>query len=171
MKKLLKLSKLFLVLLLLAFLGYVGIYTYAKFTPILPIDTANSYYLYDGENNLISNSNRNEWVGFDFLRILKAMYINIKSGKTLQGASTITQQYAKNLFLDFGKTWSRKIEEAWLTVRLESHYDKDQILEGYLNTINYGGIFGIENASKYYFDKSAKDLTLAESTILAGIPK
>lgn len=186
----------FLVCSLLLFLCYVGIYTYARFTPKLPIDSANSYYLYDKENNLISNGNSKEWVsldnisphlinatisiedknfykhqGFDFLRIIKAMYINIKSGKTLQGASTITQQYAKNLFLDFGKTWNRKIDEAWLTIRLESHYSKDQILEGYLNTINYGGIFGIENASKYYFNKSAKDLTLAEATILAGIPK
>lgn len=109
--------------------------------------------------------------GFDYLRIMKAMLINIKNGKTLQGASTITQQYAKNLFLDFDKTWGRKIEEAILTFRLEAHYSKDEILEGYLNTINYGGIFGIENASKYYFNKSAKDLTLAEASILAGIPK
>lgn len=186
----------FLICSLLLFLCYVGIYAYARFTPKLPIDSANSYYLYDKENNLVSNGNSKEWVsldeispylinatisiedknfykhqGFDFLRIIKAMYINIKSGKTLQGASTITQQYAKNLFLDFGKTWNRKIDEAWLTIRLESHYSKDQILEGYLNTINYGGIFGIENASKYYFNKSAKDLTLAEATILAGIPK
>ena len=181
---------------LLLFLCYVGIYAYARFTPKLPIDSANSYYLYDKENNLVSNRNSKEWIslneispylinatisiedknfykhqGFDFLRIAKAMYVNLKSGKTLQGASTITQQYAKNLFLDFGKTWNRKIDEAWLTIRLESHYSKDQILEGYLNTINYGGIFGIENASKYYFNKSAKDLTLAEATILAGIPK
>lgn len=109
--------------------------------------------------------------GFDYLRIIKAMLINIKNGKTLQGASTITQQYAKNLFLDFNKTWGRKIEEAFLTFRLEAHYSKDEILEGYLNTINYGGIFGIENASKYYFNKSAKELTLAEASILAGIPK
>src|SRR5690606_17992490 len=62
-------------------------------------------------------------------------------------------------------------EEAWLTIRLEVHYTKNEILEGYLNTINYGGIFGIENAAKFYFNKRAKDLTLAESTILAGIPK
>lgn len=186
----------FLICSLLLFLCYVGIYAYAHFTPKLPIDSANSYYLYDKENNLVSNGNSKEWIslneispylinatisiedknfykhqGFDFLRIAKAMYVNLKSGKTLQGASTITQQYAKNLFLDFGKTWNRKIDEAWLTIRLESHYSKDQILEGYLNTINYGGIFGIENASKYYFNKSAKDLTLAEATILAGIPK
>ena len=98
------------------------------------------------------------------------MFNNIKSGKTTEGASTITQQYAKNLFLDFDKTWKRKITEAWLTVRLEVHYDKDKILEGYLNTINYGGVFGIANASEYYFGKDALDLNLAEASMLAGIP-
>lgn len=168
---------------------------YAKLSPKLPIDSANGYYLYDSEGNRIEEGT-NEWIslkemspyiieatisiedknfynhgGFDYLRILKAMLINIKNRKTLQGASTITQQYAKNLFLDFDKTWSRKIEEAFLTLRLEAHYSKDEILEGYLNTINYGGIFGIENASQYYFNKSAKELTLAEASILAGIPK
>ena len=89
----------------------------------------------------------------------------------ISGASTISQQYVKNLFLSFDKNFSRKIKEAWLTVRLETHYSKDQILEGYLNTINYGNVFGIENASKYYFNKSAKDLNLAEASMIAGIPK
>ena len=174
---------------------YFGIYLYAKMQPKLPITGANGYHLYDIDNKIYTaSSNKNvslneiskdlinatistedknfyKHQGFDFLRILKAMFVNIKSGENLQGASTITQQYAKNLFLDFDKTWSRKIKEAWITIRLESHYSKDDILEGYLNTINYGGIFGIENASKYYFNKSAKDLTLAEASILAGIPK
>ena len=176
-------------------LAYCCILIYAKMSPKLPIDSANGYYLYDSEGNIIEEGT-DEWIalnemspyiidatisiedknfynhsGFDYLRIIKAMMINITNGKTLQGASTITQQYAKNLFLDFDKTWSRKIEEAFLTLRLEAHYSKDEILEGYLNTINYGGIFGIENASKYYFNKSAKDLTLAEASMLAGIPK
>lgn len=176
-------------------LAYCGILIYAKLSPKLPIDSANGYYLYNSEENIIEEGT-DEWIsldemssyiinatisiedknfykhnGFDYLRIMKAMLINIKNGETLQGASTITQQYAKNLFLDFDKTWSRKIEEAFLTMRLEAHYSKDEILEGYLNTINYGGIFGIENASKYYFNKSAKDLTLAEASMLAGIPK
>ncbi len=102
---------------------------------------------------------------------MKAMYVNLVNGETLEGASTITQQYAKNLFLDFDKNWERKLEEAWLTIRLEVQYSKEEILEGYLNTINYGGVFGIENASKYYFGKSASDLTIAEASILAGIPK
>ena len=69
------------------------------------------------------------------------------------------------------KTWKRKIDEAILATELEVHYSKNEILEGYLNTINYGGVYGIEAASKYYFNKSAKDLTLAEASLLAGIPK
>ena len=174
---------------------YFGIYLYAKVQPKLPISGANGYHLYDingeiytaGSNENVSlkdiskhlinatiaveDKNFYKHHGFDFLRIIKAMFINIKSGENLQGASTITQQYSKNLFLDFDKTWDRKLKEAWITIRLESHYSKDDILEGYLNTINYGGIFGIENASKYYFNKSAKNLNLAEASMLAGIPK
>ncbi len=176
--------------------SYIGIYLYARMTPKLAIDGANGYYLYDSNNELYTGTASEDWInldkisnklidatisiedknfyshkGFDFLRIAKAMLINLQSGKKLQGASTITQQYSKNLFLDFDKTWERKIKEAWLTIRLESHYNKDEILEGYLNTINYGGIFGIENASKYYFGKSSADLSLAEASMLAGIPK
>ena len=71
----------------------------------------------------------------------------------------------------FFQTWKRKIDEALLATELEVHYSKNEILEGYLNTINYGGVYGIEAASKYYFNKSAKDLTLAEASLLAGIPK
>ena len=176
--------------------SYLGIYLYAKMSPKLAIDGANGYYLYDNNEKLYTGTASEDWIdlkqispnlinatiaaedknfykhqGFDFPRIIKALFINLKARENKQGASTITQQYTKNLFLDFNKTWKRKLKEAWLTIRLESHYTKDEILEGYLNTINYGGIFGIENASVYYFNKSAKDLTLAESTILAGIPK
>ena len=110
--------------------------------------------------------------GFDFLRIAKAMVVNITSGSKSQGASTISQQYAKNLFLDFDKTWERKLKEMWITLQLEVHYDKDEILEGYLNTINYGhGMYGIQNASKFYFDKNASELDWAEAAMLTGIPK
>jgi len=119
----------------------------------------------------IEDKNFYKHIGFDYLRILKALFINAKNGKTMQGASTISQQYAKNLYLDFDKTWKRKFEEAWLTIKLESTYSKDEILEGYLNTINYGGVFGIENASYYYFGISASELSLAQASILAGIPK
>lgn len=81
-------------------------------------------------------------------------------------------QYVKNMYLDFDQTWARKLEEAFLTMNLEVHYDKDEILEGYLNTINFGrGNFGIENASQYYFNKKSKDLSLEEAIILVGIPR
>ena len=110
--------------------------------------------------------------GFDYLRIGKAMFNNIKSGTIVEGASTISQQYVKNLYLDFNQTWKRKIDEAFLTIKLELRYSKDEILEGYLNTINYGqGNYGIASASKYYFNKNAGDLTLEEALMLVGIPR
>lgn len=196
MKKLKKTFFFFVTCFIFIISCYLGLYVYARFIDKLPIDKANSFYFYDINGDIYTSNHNKEWIslneispylinatisvedknyynhiGFDYLRIIKALFVNITSGKTLQGASTITQQYAKNLFLDFDKNWSRKIEEAWLTIRLESNYSKEEILEGYLNTINYGGVFGIENASKYYFNKSAKDLNLAEASILAGIPK
>ena len=184
------------ILLLIPILSYIGIYLYAGLTPKLAIEGANGYYLYDSNGDLYTGTASEDWVklngisddlinatisvedknyykhqGFDFLRMIKAFSIVVKSGEKSQGASTITQQYTKNLFLVFDKTWERKLKEAWLTIRMEAHYSKDEILEGYLNTINYGGIFGIENAAQYYFDKNSSELTLAEAAMLAGIPK
>lgn len=110
--------------------------------------------------------------GFDIKRIIGAVVANIKAMAKVQGASTITQQYARNLFLNHDKTWTRKLQEALYTIRLEANYSKKQILEGYLNTIYYGhGAYGIEAASHYYFGKPAKKLTLSEAAMLAGIPK
>ena len=184
-----------LILFVLFILLYLSLYIIAKMQKKLPIKSANQYLIYDMNDKLLETS-KNDWIkledispylikatisiedknfydhiGFDYLRILKSLYINLKNKDKLQGASTITQQLAKNLYLSFDKKWERKIKEAWLTIELESQYNKDEILEAYLNTINYGGIFGINNASKYYFNKDAKDLTLAEASILAGIPK
>lgn len=195
-KKLFKRIILFIICVI--FITISGIFIYAKTSPKLKINSANNLVLYDNNKEVFFQGNESkEWVsldnisdyvikatiytedknfykhkGFDFFRILKAGYINITSRETKQGASTITQQYAKNLFLDFDKTWKRKWDEMWYTIRIEANYSKDEILEGYLNTINYGhGKYGIENASKFYFNKSAKDLSLAEATILTGIPK
>lgn len=195
MKLIKKILKTNIIIFSTLILSYLSLYIYGHFTKKLPVTLANKYYFYDINNNLY-NGNNDNWVkldqisenlinatiaaedkhfynhiGFDYLRIGKALMNNIKNKKTVEGASTITQQYAKNLFLDFGKTWTRKIQEAWITIKLESQYKKDEILEGYLNTINYGGVFGIENASLYYFNKHASELSLAEATILAGIPK
>ncbi len=176
----------------------LGLYVYARITPKFDIKNSNSIVLLDNSDSVFFESNgSSSWAslgdispyfikatiaaedknfykhfGFDFLRIVKAMYVNIKTGSKKQGASTITQQYARNLYLSMDKTWSRKIEEAWLSFKMEIDYSKDEILEGYVNTINYGhGNYGIENASQFYFNKNSKDLDLAEASILAGIPK
>lgn len=110
--------------------------------------------------------------GFDFSRIAGAILVDIKAGGKVQGASTITQQYARNLYLSHEKTWTRKLNEALYAYRIEVFYDKDEILEGYLNTVYYGhGMYGVEAASRYYFGKSASDLTLAEAAMLTGVPK
>lgn len=110
--------------------------------------------------------------GFDYSRIASAILTDIKTQSKAEGASTLTQQLARNLYLTLDKTWIRKVKEAFYAYRLEIFYSKDEILEAYLNTVNYGhGMYGAEAASRYYFGKSAKDLTLAESAMLAGIPK
>ena len=190
--------KAFLILIIFLILVKSGITLYLNSSKKLEITSANNIMLYDKDNNLFFQGNKTkEWVplnkisknvinatiytedknfykhdGFDYLRIVKAGITNIISKKTSQGASTITQQYAKNLFLDFDKTWKRKWDEMWYTMKIENDYTKDEILEGYLNTINYGhGMYGIENASLFYFNKSSKDLDLAEASIIVGIPK
>ena len=195
LKRILKI--LLIIALVLVFIS-IGIYSYIKLSPRLEIKSANAFLMYDNKNELFfQGSGSKEWVnlkdisdyvkiatintedkhfykhfGFDPLRIIKAIYVNTTSNSTKQGASTITQQYAKNLFLEFNKTWKRKLEEGWITLKLEIGYSKDEILEGYLNTINYGhGMYGIENASKFYFGKSSKNLNLAEAAMLVGIPK
>lgn len=110
--------------------------------------------------------------GFDYRRIAGALLKDIKSGRKVEGASTITMQYAKNLYLTFEKTWTRKITEALYAYRMEIFYDKDTILEGYMNTVYFGhGMYGVEAASKFYFGKSAKDLTLEESAVIVAIAK
>lgn len=110
--------------------------------------------------------------GFDLRGILRAAWKNLSSGNLKEGASTISQQYARNLYLSHEKTWLRKVKEAFYTIRLEMFYSKDTILTGYLNTIYYGhGAYGIEEASSLFFDKKAEDLSLAESAMIAGIPK
>lgn len=198
MKLLKKFLKFFFCLFFLLFILGFSLYGYSRVSSKLEIKNANNISLYDSSGNLFFMGNgTSEWIsledissdlinatistedknfydhfGFDFLRIAKAFWVNITSGSTKQGASTISQQYVKNLFLDFDKTWERKWNELWLTLNMEIYYSKDEILEGYLNTINYGhGMYGIENASKFYFNKSASNLSLAEATLLVGIPK
>lgn len=165
-----------------------------------PPSISNNYVtvLYDNDGNLIDNKhNINESIelneispylvdatiiaedkhfyehyGFDYKGIGRAIIKNIQSSRLKEGASTITQQYARNLYLTHEKTWIRKLKEAFYTIRLEMFYSKDDILNGYLNSIYYGhGAYGVEAASHLFFDKSATDLSIAEAAMLAGIPK
>lgn len=197
-KKLYICWKVMIFLIVIVFAVLAGFYLYAYITPKMDINKSNRVVLLDKDDQVFyQSSNTTSWVklseisdyavrgivdtedknfymhnGFDYMRIMKALYRDIKSKSLKEGASTISQQYIKNLFLSFDKTWDRKIEEAYLTFELEVHYTKDEILEGYLNTINYGsGNYGIEEASMYYFNKHAKDLSLEEASIIVGIPK
>ena len=107
--------------------------------------------------------------GIDLRGILRAAWHNFRSDQT-EGASTITQQYVKVLYLTQERTWTRKIKEAFLAVKLQNTLSKDQILEGYLNTVYFGrGAYGVQAASQAYFAKDAKDLTVAESAVLAAV--
>lgn len=110
--------------------------------------------------------------GFDYTRIAAALLKDVKAMRKVEGASTITQQYARNLYLTHDKTWTRKAKEALYAYRMEVFYEKDELLEGYLNTVYFGhGMYGVEAASRFYFGKSSKELTLAESALLISIPK
>ncbi|WP_223594955.1 transglycosylase domain-containing protein [Neobacillus bataviensis] len=186
-----------MICMLILFLGILG---YAKILGAPPLAVPQSTLFFADDGTLIGESNSGQkryWVGmkdispdlvnatvsiedknfyehhgFDIKRIAGAVIADVQAFAKVQGASTITQQYARNLFLEHDKTWKRKMLEAFYTIRLEMNYSKKDILEGYLNTIYYGnGAYGVEAASQYYFGKKAADLTLAEATMLAGIPK
>ncbi|MEH7303625.1 transglycosylase domain-containing protein [Neobacillus drentensis] len=179
---------------------FLGILAYAKILGAPPLAVPQSTLLFADDGTLIGESNSGQkryWSrlkdispelvdatisiedknfyehhGFDFKRIAGAVLADVQAFAKVQGASTITQQYARNLFLEHDKTWTRKLHEAFYTIRIEMNYSKKEILEGYLNTIYYGnGAYGVEAASQYYFGKKAADLTLAEASMLAGIPK
>ncbi len=110
--------------------------------------------------------------GVDIRGLARAVWVDVRHMSIREGASTLTQQLARNLYLTHQRTWSRKLKEAWYAARLEQTYSKDEILQMYLNQIYYGhGAYGAEAAARLYFGKSAKELTLEESTLLAGIPK
>ncbi|MGG4038179.1 transglycosylase domain-containing protein [Heyndrickxia ginsengihumi] len=190
----------FFALILFISFCFLALYIYAKIIGPPPLAVPQSTLYYSSDGKVIGESNSGQeryWVdfndisqdmidatvsiedrnfykhhGFDYKRLAGAVLADIKAGGRVQGASTITQQYARNLFLTLDKTWERKVKEAFYTIRLEMNYSKNDILQGYLNTINYGhGAYGIQAASEYYFGKSARHLTLAEAAMLAGIPK
>ncbi len=197
MKRIIIIFKTLLLLFFTLIIVDLSFYIYAFITPKFTINTTRNILFLDKNNNDIFSNIENDYVkldnisdnvktaiisiedknfynhnGFDILRIFKAIIINLTSRKIKQGASTISQQYVKNLYLTFDKTWKRKIEEAYLTIELETHYSKDEILEGYLNTIDFGsGCYGIKEASNFYFNKTPMELSIEEATLLVGIPK
>ncbi len=113
-----------------------------------------------------------EHMGIDIFSILRAFVKNIKAGAIVQGGSTITQQVAKSFFLSPERTYKRKLKEAILAYRIDKRLTKDEILYLYLNQIYLGhGAYGVESASENYFGKHAKNLNLAECSMLAGLPQ
>ncbi|MFR9254661.1 MAG: transglycosylase domain-containing protein [Merdibacter sp.] len=195
MKKLFRVSLwLFFVTLSL----FLLIYTYALCAPLSLYEQRQHITLYDKNGDVLYESNfgeNSEWIsldeippqvqdafiavedkrfylhfGFDPIRMAGAAKNNLFSDSILQGGSTITQQFAKNLFLTNEQTLSRKIEEFFYAVRLEMHYDKAMILEGYLNTLYFGhGVIGVKEAASYYFGKELEDLNAGELARLVGV--
>ena len=110
--------------------------------------------------------------GVNFVRVIGAAYADLHSDKRAQGASTITMQLTRNLFLSTEKTYGRKLQEIFLALQIERHFTKQQIFSLYANQIYLGrGTYGFEAGSEYYFSKHARDLTLPEAALLAALPK
>ena len=177
---------------------FLLIYTYALCAPLGLDEQRQHITLYDCKGSIYYESNfgeSSEWTslndipkivqdafvavddkrfydhfGFDPIRMTKAVISNLFSDSILQGGSTITQQYAKNLFLTNEQTLTRKIEEFFYAARLEMHYTKQDILEGYLNTLYFGhGVIGIKEAASYYFGKDLEHLDAGELAMLVGV--
>lgn len=192
MKKIFKFTCTFLII----FSFFAITLTYLIPTPIL--NKTNYIEIYDKDNNLIYSQlyeNESNYIeletlndytynsfvaiedrnfykhnGFDIKRNIKSLFVNLFSLSIKEGASTISQQYARNTLLTNKRTLSRKIKEAFYTIQIERKYSKHKILEGYLNSLYFGhGLTGIDAASKYYFSKSPNELTIAESALLAGV--
>src|SRR4030095_13067594 len=108
--------------------------------------------------------------GLDVVRIAGAFLSNMRTGRTSQGGSTLTQQLARQSFLNTDKTYSRKMKEVIVAARIEKEFEKREILELYLNKVYFGdGLYGAEAASLGYFGKPASDLDVAEAALLAGL--
>lgn len=126
------------------------------------------------KNSFIAIEDRRfyEHAGVDFKSAFRAVYKDILAMEKVEGASTITQQLAKNLFLHNDKTWMRKTKEVMAAIYLERHFSKKKLLELYVNQMYFGrGVYGIETASQLFFSKSASELTLSEGALLAGLAK
>ncbi len=199
-KILLKITKYTLILFIILSLSLILIFLNYTFKVQVKIPSTQNIEIYDKNDNLIlklNNQNKQSYIsldniskylkdaiisiedkrfyqhhGVDTLRIGGALISNIKNNEITEGASTITQQYARMIYLTNEQTYSRKIEEIMIAINLERKYTKDQILEAYLNNLYFDhGIYGIADACEYYFGKTASNITLAEACILASIPK
>ncbi|MCD8507666.1 PBP1A family penicillin-binding protein [Candidatus Woesebacteria bacterium] len=134
----------------------------------VPLDEISPYVVH--ATLAIEDAQFYEHVGISFRGIGRAFWHNLQND-TVQGGSTITQQLVKNTLLTPERTWERKIKELVLALAVDARYSKEEILEMYLNEVNYGGsIYGVEEASQWFFGKSARDLSIAESALLAGLP-
>ena len=126
------------------------------------------------KNAIIATEDKNFYHhrGYDPIGLVRSMIVNLSTGSLSQGASTITQQLARILFLSNEKTFDRKIKEFIVAARIEKTISKDQILEMYLNNVYLGsGAYGIAGAAQIYFNKPLKDLTLSEAALIAGLPQ
>lgn len=199
LKKALLIISIFIIVLFLSCVAFVTI-VYNKYdldiNKLTSLNNGVRVYSASGQDNTLYNTNRSiitidslpEYVknafidtedkrfyshnGYDIKRIIKAGFVNMTTNSKSQGASTISQQLIKNALLSNEKTYSRKIKEIVLSIKMEKNFTKDEILEMYLNTIYFGSnAYGIENASKVYFNKSANDLTINEACCLAGVIK
>lgn len=195
-----QLSKIFVVISILSFCGLIIYFCISTFNINETIPIISNIELYDNEGNKFlsySNNKKKTYVkldeispylidaiisiedkrfydhqGVDIIRIFGAFLSNVKSKRVVEGGSTITQQYVRNLFLNNEQTLKRKIQEVMISIKFESIYNKDELLEGYLNSIYFDhGIYGVADASIYYFNKDVRDLTLIEAVALASIPK
>lgn len=138
---------------------------YAEYTPYeeIPTDVINAFISIE-DSRFFSHK------GVDFKSLLRSIYVNLKNKDFVQGASTITQQLVKNIYLSNEKSVERKINEAVLALKLERIMDKKDILASYLSNVLFGGrIYGVKMASKYYFNKELRDLEIKEAALLAGM--
>ena len=110
--------------------------------------------------------------GVDYLGIARAAWTDVTAGKVVQGGSTITQQLVRNLYTGQERTFNRKVKEACLAIKLSRRWSKTRILNDYLNTVYYGNhAYGVEAAAQTYFSEHARDLTLLQAALIAGLPQ
>lgn len=188
MKKLIKRLISLIIVLALCVAGYFTALGYAMYTSVIreksidarieEIKSDENYTalvdvpeIYKNAVIAVEDSRFYEHGGVDFVSLLRAVVVNVKNSELTQGGSTITQQFAKNLLFSHEQSLSRKMAEFFATYYIEKHYEKDEILELYMNVIYYGdGYYNIYDASMGYFGVMPSDMSDYQATMLAGIP-